>query len=244
MNGFIVYQGASQLDGAPIVCIATGLTRGDNPKTGAMVQTWILRADQSPVEAIATGGDAAVCGDCPHRGLNGAARSCYVIVHQGPTAVYRAFLRGSYPLLSPAQASAAVAGGKVRLGAYGDPAAVPLEAWTSLLRDVQACTGYTHQWRALEAQPLKQWCMASCDSPEDYVAAQRLGWRTFRVRSAGEPRMAREVICPASREAGHKTTCSACLACGGHSSRARADITILAHGTAGKVRAFDNRREH
>ena len=48
-KGFILYEGASMLDGAPIVVIATMKT--SNRKTGDMVQTWILRSDVNPVEA-------------------------------------------------------------------------------------------------------------------------------------------------------------------------------------------------
>ena len=39
-KGYILYEGPSALDGAPIVVIATMET--SNAKTGAMVQTWIL----------------------------------------------------------------------------------------------------------------------------------------------------------------------------------------------------------
>ena len=48
-NGRILYEGPSMLDGAPIVVIATGFAeRSGNDKTGAMIQTWILRADIPP----------------------------------------------------------------------------------------------------------------------------------------------------------------------------------------------------
>jgi hypothetical protein len=41
-NGVILWEGASAIDGAPIVVIATGLKRGSrNGKTGAQVQTFI-----------------------------------------------------------------------------------------------------------------------------------------------------------------------------------------------------------
>lgn len=48
-NGFVLYEGPSVLDGAPIVAIATMSTK--NAKTGAMVQTWILRANMAPLAA-------------------------------------------------------------------------------------------------------------------------------------------------------------------------------------------------
>ena len=46
MSGFIIYEGPSQIDGAPIVAIATLKSR--NRKNGAMIQTWILRAYMHP----------------------------------------------------------------------------------------------------------------------------------------------------------------------------------------------------
>ena len=55
-KGFVLYDGASVLDGAPIVVIATLET--SNAKTGAMVQTWILRSDIEPHQAIKTGDDS------------------------------------------------------------------------------------------------------------------------------------------------------------------------------------------
>ena len=63
MNGFIIYEGRSAIDRAPIVVILTGLKPSKNSKTGAMLQTWILRADMHPLEALRTGADRAICGD-------------------------------------------------------------------------------------------------------------------------------------------------------------------------------------
>ena len=47
-RGLVLYEGPSEIDGKPIVCIATLDSR--NRKTGNMVQTWILRQDVSPFE--------------------------------------------------------------------------------------------------------------------------------------------------------------------------------------------------
>ena len=65
MQSFVFYDGPSALDGAPIIGIA--VLRSDNRKTGDMVQTYILRADTHPVDALRDGSDASICGDCPHR---------------------------------------------------------------------------------------------------------------------------------------------------------------------------------
>lgn len=241
-NGIILWAGASLLDGAPIIVVATGLAKSRNVKTGNMLQTWIIRADMHPVDAVKSGADASICGDCKHRGeiVDGAVvgRSCYVLVHNAPASVYRTVAAGKYPVAEGAAEIAAVGRGRiVRLGSYGDPAAVPFWVWEALVSEAVAHTGYTHQWR--RAPELAALCMASCDSADDLAAARMLGFRAFRVRRSTDPVLPREVICPASAEAGFKTTCSACRACGGTSAKARADIVIAAHGFG--TRAFERR---
>jgi hypothetical protein len=49
MKSGIIYKGPSRIDGAPIVVLATYSNR--NTKTGAVVQTYILREDINPLEA-------------------------------------------------------------------------------------------------------------------------------------------------------------------------------------------------
>src|SRR5215471_15345831 len=102
IRGVVLYDGASLLDGSPIVAIATGLDRpSTNPKTGTMIQTYILAREQTPLEALRSGSDRSVCGDCPFSSLaNGGIATCYVNVAQGPQSVYRAYLRGAYPQLA------------------------------------------------------------------------------------------------------------------------------------------------
>lgn len=244
-NSAIIYRGPSMIDGAPIVVVATGLGKSSgNVKTGALVQTWIIREDVSPTDAIQTGADASICGNCPHRGVivdgRNVGRSCYVTVFQAPLSVYKTLKAGKYETLSLEASRAALAGKRVRLGAYGDPAAVPFYVWQAVLADVDAMTGYTHQWRNCPVE-FSAFVMASCDSQQDYVDAKAMGYRTFRVRTSVEPRNAREIVCPASQEAGYKTTCAACIACGGLSSKAKADVTIIAHGSKAVVNAFVNR---
>jgi hypothetical protein len=247
MQSAIIYKGPSMIDGAPIVVIATGLGKASgNTKTGALVQTWIIREDISPTDAIHTGADGSICGACPHRGViidgKNTGRSCYVTVFQAPLSVFKAYKAGRYAELDTGQARIALAGKRVRLGAYGDPAAVPFHVWQSILPDVDAMTGYTHQWRLVSTPPeFAQFVMASCDTDQDRSDAKAMGYRTFRVRVASDALGPREVICPASQEAGYKTTCAACVACGGHGSKAKADIAIIAHGSRATVNAFNAR---
>lgn len=235
MNGAILYKGPSLLDGAPIVVIATGLAHSSaNRKTGDMIQTYILREDMEPTAAVKLGADSTICGQCPHRGSgNGKERTCYVNVGQGPLAVYRAYKRGLY-----AVADSVEVGKKriVRLGSYGDPAAVPVSIWTQLTAECVGFTGYTHCWR--NAPDLRELCMASADSIDDAKEAQAMGWRTFRVAMpCDNPKLDNEVRCPASAEMGKKLTCSECLACGGADGR-KGSVVIQAHGGSGVMSAI------
>lgn len=240
-NGFIIYEGPSQLDGEPIVAIVTGLeTGGKNKKLGHMAAIYILRADMTPMQASQTGADASICGNCPHRGLvelrdglmRNVGRSCYVTLFHGPRVVYKAFTEGRYPYAPLDVIADAMDGAMVRIGAYGDPAAVPFSVWQAVLAKVAGATGYTHHWRQRPA--LAAYCMASCDTPEEREEAKRMGFRTFRIRVPGQAPLKGEGQCPASHEMNKATTCSACLLCNGQSEGRRGDVTILAHGVGAK----------
>ena len=236
MNGFILYEGPSALDGAPIVVIVTGLKKKSrNEKTGDMVTTWIMRSDVAPVDALASGDDASVCGMCPHRPKLGGV--CYVTVWQAPRQIYKSYREGIYPRVTLAQAADAVAGRLVRLGSYGDPAAAPVAIWEALTSKAEGWTGYTHQWRTAP-DAFKRLTMASADDASEGFTARAAGWRTFRLRTADErvePKL--EFICPASNEAGKKTDCASCKACMGTDSKAKASPVIIVHG-AGKAARF------
>ncbi len=233
-SGVILYEGPSKIDGSPIVVIANRITTAsDNDKTGAMVQTFIIRSDMHPIDALKTGADKAICGDCKHRPAN--LGSCYVNVGQSVAAVYKAYTRGRYA--NPARdydqkiLADLFADSVFRLGTYGDPAAAPFAIWKKAVSKAKAHSGYTHQWTLKKFKKFRDLCMASVDTLYEYNSATLDGWRTFRVRMPTEPIFKeREVTCPASKEAGQKTQCASCRACGGLSSKARANITIISHG--------------
>jgi hypothetical protein len=248
-TGAVLYHGPSMYDGAPIVCIVTGLAgkrASANRKTGGMLQTWILRADVDPIAALRSREDSSVCGSCKHRGdpETGRSRTCYVNVGQAPLSVWRAWQRGAYgaPLADAESIAALGAGLGVRLGSYGDPAAVPANVWHALTSRAAFRTGYTHGWR--DAEPsLAQLCMASADSLGEAREARERGFRTFRVAAFGDTfREVGEARCPASEEAGKRVTCDGCpLArtvngarvpgCGG-AGVTGPNVVIQAHGAA------------
>lgn len=237
-TGFVVWEGLSPVDGAPIVLIAT--LKSANRKTGDMVQTWILRQDMAPGEAIATGADASVCGSCPHRGRmvdgRNTGRSCYVDPHKAPLSVWRTYQRGGYARVSPLVAGRLLAGRSIRLGAYGDPAMVPLSVLRALVARASGHTGYTHQWRNVNYR-YRDLLMASADSIDDYKQARRKGYRAFVVvpRDA-DSYPAGTVECMAVRDRNPKQ-CIDCGACAGTRNGAvsgAVSIAIRAHGIGAK----------
>lgn len=225
-NGAVIYRGPSLLDGSPIVVIVTGIRdKSQNAKTGNMLQTWILRADVEPHLAVRSGEDSGICGDCKHAGT-----TCYVQVERAPLAVYRAWLRGSYSDWTEAFPVRALAERSIRLGAYGDPAAVPFKVWRRVFaQKLVGWTGYTHQWKNPAHRQLRNYVMASVDSLAEAEQAWADGWRTFRVRSATDSLTKREAVCPASEEGGKRSTCAKCNLCRGQRSEARS-IAIIVHG--------------
>jgi len=237
MPSVIFWRGPSQLTGEPILALANGTGSvvggggAPNVKTGAVVQVYILRSDMSPIAAVKTGADRAICGSCAMRGDGGGnQRACYVNYFRAPQNIWKG-LHGADEV-APATLARHIAGEHVRLGAYGDPAAVPLSVWLELLEHVEGWTGYSHAWRTCD-QALRALLMASVDSPADRFDALRRGWRTFRVRSRGQALDEAELVCPASAEAGHRATCQDCGLCRGLSRPAKS-VAIYAHGSTVK----------
>jgi hypothetical protein len=151
-------------------------------------------------------------------------RSCYVNP-MGPQSIYRAYRRGSYGTV--ADTGLLVADRMVRLGSYGDPAAVPLSVWDELLAHSKGHTGYTHQWRSKRLNDVLKYCQVSADSLKDAEKAKEMGVGSFRVLSIGQHKAPFEISCPASEEAGRKATCETCKLCTGI---AGALVAIQAHG--------------
>lgn len=228
--GYILQESLSPIDGSPIVVILT--MTSSNRKTGPMCQVWILRSDINPVEAVKSGADVSICGNCPHRLklVDGKLiRSCYVNIGQAPLAVWRAYQAGKYQSdLHGLAARKAVEGRKVRWGAYGDPALVDPLIFRIINNAAAGHTGYTHQWR----EPFAQWAtghlQASCDGFKDYLEASRLGWKTFAVIPKGATSYSGK-LCPATAE-NSEAQCISCTLCDG----AKQHIYVEAHGSGAK----------
>jgi hypothetical protein len=230
----IIYEGPSLIDGQPIVVLFQ--QGGKNRKTGfGMSQTYILHAEIDPITASRTGQDSAICGDCIHRGKahdgdKGQAkdRSCYVTLAHGPLGKWKAYRKGQYKYASGHADLAALGNGQIiRLGTYGDPFAVPNYIWESLLLDSAGHTAYTH-WAF---NPMPDKIMTSAESLGQAQSAWAKGERTFRVISDLAHITKQEVLCPASDEAGKRSTCESCKLCAGASVKAKS-VAIVAHGTS------------
>ncbi|MEK9917834.1 MAG: hypothetical protein VW496_00435 [Pelagibacteraceae bacterium] len=238
MTGHIIYDGPSRLDGKPIVVIA--LDKSRNNKTGDMVQTFIVRKDMDPITANRTGEDFSICGDCihrgkPHDGNTGGAkkRSCYVMLLM-VLSVFKTYRKGKYvESMGHDNLRRIGAGKRVRLGTYGDPAAVPSYIWESLLTDSLGHTGYSHQFNIKSSDFRADMFMRSADSLDEAKQAWAMGQRTFRVTTnVRDIVKGKEIICPATAEGGKRTTCEDCLLCAGTSKQAKS-IVVAVHG-AGK----------
>lgn len=217
MSGALLWSGASRFDGRPVVLIGTD--GSINRKTGPMAQTWILRRSVAPHTAVRASADGSVCGTCALRG----GRGCYVETWHAPLSVWNTYRRGRYPRVNPAIWAA---GRVLRIGSYGDPAAVPIEIWRRMLTGTAGHTGYTHAWRDRRFSGFREFCMASVETDAGAAAAAALGWGTFRILKPGEVVQPDEVVCPAHNGS---TTCAECRACHG-----AGQIVIPGHGAGVK----------
>lgn len=218
-RSLVVWRGESALSPGSLIR-AVLVLHSTNSKTGDMAQLHILPDLIPPHVAQATGDDRMVCGDCPLRPALGGG--CYVVTAQGPNSTWKA--TRTDPPAGAAQISAALRGRRLRLGAYGDPGALPawVVQWLARLADSRV-TGYTHQWRT--RPDLARWCMASVESEEHMSQAHAAGWRTFRTRKPGAELHSEEIQCPSER-----ISCAECLLCRGTTLGARS-ISIEVHGS-------------
>ena len=202
--GYIAYEGPSIIDGKPIVVIINKIdTDSKNDKTGAIVQSFIIRSRVNPVRALQTGADVSVCGQCEHRPVlarKSGKPPCYVQVAKSVLSVYSAYRRGRYVKADPATIAKALAGKIVRIGTYGDPFAAPVQMWTQITRYALGRRGYTHQWDrpGFDVDAWAPLVMASADTIDQAAKANLLGMRVFRVSTC---KLAKQCARPAKKPA-------------------------------------------
>ena len=215
------------------VAVATG-----NDKTAEVLTLWVLPDTDDgvkPLDAVRAGHDTATCGKCPYRSAAaGGNDECYTregasqVLSAGAASLARA---PDAPVKVPPRVR------RARSAAYGDAAALPLEAlqaWRTMRDELGlAPLGYTHAWRTRPDLMIDR--MASVDSEAERLEAKALGWRTFRVRPQGAPLMAGERQCPAVEGVrDNPMDCSKCGGCDGLTRNLRVDFSIENHGTTAK----------
>ena len=248
-----IWEGPSAFDGAPIMAVLSNYaTNTGNEKIGKeFSQVWILPMprlnpktgkieDFLPREAYESK-SPTVCGSCSHLG-----QGCYVVWSR-LKALYDC-AKVQKPLIHRPGGrlllKQLMKGQKVRLGAAGDPLAMPLWVARLLVDGAELNTGYTHAWYNLEIPDLDQWAgfvMASVDSEKEKEAANSLGWRTFRTIK-GELKLEKaEIQCHADLLG---KSCAECGFCNGkQNQKVKKDIAINVHGLnlyRYKIDDFDN----
>jgi hypothetical protein len=238
----ITYRGPSMYD--PTSTIFSALTVGStNKKTGNMPQQYIFRQDVSPVAATRQGLDFAVCGCCMARPID--LGGCYVVGYK-LDGWWRAWR--NRPVATDKQILHTIGYRPVRLGAYGDTAAMPPREVLRLVSLAKGrVTNYTHGWTTLGWKAidfLRPFTMASVESEAEAAAAWLRGWRTYRIIDPDhDVKLREEVRCP------YETTglqCYDCLLCDGAKRRADS-IVIDAHGSEASTlpkirRVLDSKR--
>lgn len=216
-KGVVLFDGPSMLDGEPIIVIAT--FDSVNRKTGNVIQTWIIRKDVAPNVAVQTGQDTSICGKCPHRHFSGGG--CYVLPFQAPLNIWKNYHNGKYPKMSPQYINRFL-NRNLRLGSYGDPAAVPYTIWLAITSVCANHTGFTHQveHECFDKNILKV-CQVSIETHSQYKKYAQYG--TFRVKIKDSPLLDGELLCRNE----HGFRCEQCNLCDGQNKN---KIAIDFHG--------------
>lgn len=228
-DGALLWLGKSLFNNKELAVVLTGITKfSQNVKTGPMIQSFVIPIDVSPTEAIVTGKDDTVCGNCPLR-----RKVCYVNP-MGVNGVYHKLQRGGYPPLNEEILNyIKIRQLKLRITAYGDAAATPIEMWQPIIKAASGATGYTHAWRTCDQRWSKH-LMASVEKAEDVNLANSKGWRTYRVKQTDTAILSSEIACPNSINP--MVQCITCRLCNGASKQA--NIVEDVHGLMWKQNNF------
>lgn len=229
VSGAVLYEGPSRINGEPIAAVM--VYDSGNKKTGDIPQVWLFQPGVHPYQARVGGSDVAVCGGC----ILAKNRGCYV---QWTTlkAVTESYSKGNYGDIDHARWwFRRNSPNAVRIGAYGDPVAVPLEVWERLaeLPPRPTILGYTQMWRSPLAKGYQKFCMASTKSPQEYADAKRLGWRSYRVALPQDTTLAQgQQWCPETLS--DEDTCKGCRMCSGGVDGP--DIMVELHGAGATMK--------
>lgn len=237
-TSFKLWEGSSAFNGEQISLIITGLNgNSKNPKTGKMIQSWIVPTEINPRDTLRRPDlSRCVCGDCnlkPNTGLP-FKESCYVmrVAFNAPRSVWSSNISRPVEL---GQSLSAIEESKLpfRWGAVGDPAMLPQEIFKLVQNTVNKniarkfYTAYTHQHMHGFAYWIRRYAMASVENEWDGKLFRAFGFRTFRITS-GPQAGPDELVCPNYT---HNIPCIKCGLCNGKvdENDNRKSITIPRH---------------
>ena len=173
-------------------------------------------------------------------------RPCYVIVSQAPTIIFKAYQRGLYREATPDEAAQYVRGRALRIGAYGDSAALPPGIVEPLADVADTLTNYTHSacYDMSRAKQLAQFTMLSADNLAQAERYWQSGARTFRVSSDWEiingVKRVNDIAdgesqCP--KTISKRVTCEGCGVCDGLRRGIKNSIVAPSHGNGAAYHA-------
>ncbi len=104
--------------------------------------------------------------------------------------------------------------------------------------------GYTHHWKAEEAQPLKGYFRASCASIEEVMEARSNGWSATLIVPKGTPKSIslpngeKAFMCPARHgvEGKKDITCNDCTLCRVDGKTSDKTVMFEVHGNAATLK--------
>jgi len=104
--------------------------------------------------------------------------------------------------------------------------------------------GYTHHWRASEAQPLKGYFRASCANLDEVMEARQMGWSPTLIVPKGTPKSLslpngeKAFMCPARHgvEGKKDITCNDCTLCRVDEKTADKTVMFEVHGNAATLK--------
>ena len=103
--------------------------------------------------------------------------------------------------------------------------------------------GYTHDWKNPEAQPLKDYFRASCNSVEEVIEARAMGWGATLIVPEDTPKVVsfihgeKAILCPARHDVPGKRdiTCNSCTLCKITPKTIDKTIMFAVHGTKSTI---------
>jgi hypothetical protein len=171
----------------------------------------------------------SVCFDCPFRGY----LKCYTHKYQqysGFLSMLKSIVREFTELkyipsvhLLEKRILEISQGRYIRFGTYGEPTLLPVNLVGDMVKVSKSHTGYSHQWA--KKPEFSAYFMASTHNESQAKQAEKLGFRSF---IATNKTIDNAIICPASKEAGFKSTCEKCGLCSGERKGTK-NIVILEH---------------